>query len=629
MIDSQCTSVLRRAARTLVVLSLLAAFAACTTTTPTRPLTDVRALEQRAQAAVEARNFAAASDLYTQLATGTSGATRAGYLLEAARLATEYGDTALARRRLAEARGGATPEQQQMITVLLARLELEEGRPQAALDALAPLPQQLADTPRIAAAEVRGRALFELGRPVDAVRVLAEREVWLNDADSILANQRLIWDGFRRHAPAAPLPAVGDSIVDGWLALAPLVGIDNGSELRRALLTWRQTYTDHPAAAGLLAELLASQRSANFPSSIALLLPLSSEQRRAALAIRDGFLAAHLRNAQGASTTVRIYDTTRVGSQEAYLRAQLEGAEFIVGPLLRPEVDQVIDQAGFVPTLALNFATKDARFLNGFYQYALAPGDEARAIAAAAATSGAKTALVFVPSNQRGYQIRDDFRAAFEAYGGEVLDWSGYEPTLQDFSQPTAAILNVARSTQRERRLAANLGVPIQFEPRRRQDADMIFVVADARAARLLAAQLRFYAAGDIPTYATSEIFDPGAPGRDNDLNGLIFVDAPSLIDPDAGATDLHRELTAFWPQRYGEFRLYGMGFDAYQLVNALYSGNGGFWPMHGLSGDLSLDEQGRVHRALPLAQFRNGRPVALETSPRSAGEPASLIGQR
>jgi hypothetical protein len=31
------------------------------------------------------------------------------------------------------------------------------------------------------------------------------------------------------------------------------------------------------------------------------------------------------------------------------------------------------------------------------------------------------------------------------------------------------------------------------------------------------------------------------------------------------------------------------------------------------LSGDLSLDGQGRVHRTLPLAQFRNGTPVALE----------------
>ena len=39
--------------------------------------------------------------------------------------------------------------------------------------------------------------------------------------------------------------------------------------------------------------------------------------------------------------TVRVYDTAQLGSTEAYLRAQLDGADFIVGPLFREEVDAV------------------------------------------------------------------------------------------------------------------------------------------------------------------------------------------------------------------------------------------------------------------------------------------------
>ena len=117
-----------------------------------------------------------------------------------------------------------------------------------------------------------------------------------------------------------------------------------------------------------------------------------------------------------------------------------------------------------------------------------------------------------MPSNQGGYQIRDSFRAAFEAAGGELLDWYGYEPTLQDFSQPTAALLNVRRSAERHQRLAANLGMPVQFEARRRQDIDMIFVmVTDARPGRLIASQLRFFGAGDIPVYANAESSIPAA----------------------------------------------------------------------------------------------------------------------
>jgi hypothetical protein len=46
------------------------------------------------------------------------------------------------------------------------------------------------------------------------------------------------------------------------------------------------------------------------------------------------------------------------------------------------------------------------------------------------------------------------------------------------------------------------------------------------------------------------------------------------------------------------------------------------------MSGDLSLDADGRVHRALPLAQFRNGRPAAYEVP--VAGAPSrELVGTR
>ena len=627
--DSQSTSAPSRAAR-IVAIALFAAAAACTSVTPTqRPSGDIAALEQRARAAADSGNLQTAADLYTQLATASSGTARVDFLLQAARLAAEYGDTALARRRIGEARSGANVAQQQASTVLLARLELAEGRPQAALDMLASLPALPEQTQRDAAA-IRGQALFRVGRPAEAVRVLVEREVWLTDGDSILANQRMIWDGFSASPTAPPAAPTGDVVIDGWLALAPLTA-SSGSELRRSLLAWRQTYTTHPAAAGLLAELLASQRSTVFPSQVALLLPLSSPQRAFALAIQDGFMAAHLRNANNTVTSVRVYDSARLGSTEAYLQAQLDGAEFIIGPLGRTEVDQVIEQAGFVPTLALGYATNDTALLRGFYQFALAPEDEARAVAVAAIAAGAKTGVAFVPSNPGGLRIGETFRAAFEEAGGKLLDSYPYEPSLQDFSAPTAALLNVTRSRQRHQRLAANLGVPVQFpEARRRQDVDMIFiVVADSGTGRLIASQLRFYGAGDIPVYANAEIFNPGSTGRDNDLNGFIFADTPAVVSPDREAEALRADLQAYWPARASLARYYGMGFDTYGLIASLYTNDGTAWSMRGLSGDLSLDEQGRVRRVLPLAQFQRGRPVALDTSGLESIDAGGLIGGR
>ncbi len=629
MNDKQSTSALTRAARTLAVV-LLAACAACTSVTPTqRPTGDLTALEERARTAAESGDSAAAADLYSQLAAASSGAARIDYLLEAARLAADSGDLGLARRRVGEARSGATVAQQQTSAVLLARLELAEGRPQAALDQLAALQQPLLPAAQSDAAAVRGQALFRLGRPVEAVRVLVEREIWLSDAAAVLANQRMIWDGFRQYPATAPLAPTGDTVIDGWLALAPLA-TGAGADLRRSLLSWRQTYTTHPAAAGLLADLLAAQRATAFPSQLALLLPLSSPERAFATAIRDGFLAAHLSNASNTPTNVRVYDSARLGSTQAYLQAQLDGADFIVGPLLASEVDQVVGQAGFVPTMALNFATSDTTLLRSFYQFALAPEDEARTIAAAAVAAGAKTAVVFAPSNQRGYRIKDDFQAAFTAAGGEVLDWYGYEPALQDFSAPVATLLNVTRSRERHQRLAANLGVPVQFpEARRRQDVDMIFVIADPLAARALASQLRFFGAADIPMYATAQIYNPATTGRENDLNGFIIADTPALVAPDADASAVRAGLEAYWPQRTAYIRYYDMGFDAYELITPLYANDGSSWSVRGLSGDLSLDEQGRVRRVLPLAQFRNGRPVALDTERPQPIDSRGIIGQR
>jgi uncharacterized protein len=613
MIAIQSTSVLRiRATRPLLAL-LLASVAACVSSPPQQPTraasaSQIQSLEARARAAAKSGD-ATAADLYAQLAASTTGTQHIDYLIESARASIAHGDTQLARRRLNDAKAGANRDQQQAITVQSARLELADRKPQGALDMLATLQPPMSVPVQSDAAAVRGQALFELGRPADAVRTLVEREVWLDDSVSILANQRLIWDGLRQHPPATAVNPTGDRIVDGWLALAP-IATSNPADLRRSLLRWRETYTDHPAAGVLLADLLAAQHATGFPTQIALLLPLSSPQRAQALAIRDGFVAAHLRSAASDATTIRVYDTAQ-GSQAQYLRAQLDGADFIVGPLLTADVEQVITQAGFVPTLALNFAQSATPSLRSFYQFSLSPEDEARTIADAMALGGAKTAVAFIPNSDRGRRTLATFRMEFEARGGRLIDSVGYDRGSQEFAQPIMSLLNITRSNQRERRLAANIGVPIEFEPRRRQDIDAIFIAADdARSGRLLAPQLRFHSAGDIPTFATSDIYDPGNAAGDNDLNGLIFADAPVLITPSASADDLRHDLQTYWPQRGGLTKLYGMGFDAYQLIGSLYNDSRAAWPVRGMSGDLSLDTTGRIHRGLPLAQFRNGKPV-------------------
>jgi len=67
-------------------------------------------------------------------------------------------------------------------------------------------------------------------------------------------------------------------------------------------------------------------------------------------------------------------------------------------------------------------------------------------------------------------------------------------------------------------------------------------------------------------------------------------------------------------PRAKGSYaRLYAMGVDAFRLyprlkqLAALPNSK-----IFGVTGDLSIDGQGKIHRKMPFAIFKRGRPVTL-----------------
>lgn len=607
--------------RTIVTLTCLMALAACETPGPTLS-TDLRALEETAEQLVAAGELERAVEAYTRLINASSGSTQSRYLTDGARVLMDVGNYGSARRWLVQARNAATPAQDQQVLVLLAEVDIAEGRPDTALETLELVADPTSDELIAAVAAARGRAFFGLGRVEEAVSTLVEREFWLNESDQILDNHRLIWMGLVGQASDAQHVPTGEPVVDGWLALQPVATASRADPLglREGLLQWRRAHPDHPAARGLMLELLAESRlsqSYSYPAQIAVLLPFSSVQQSVARAVRDGFIAAHLSNSvetpDGAATTLKFYDTAQLGPEEAYLRAQIDGADFVVGPLLKPELEEIIDSAGFIPTLALNSIESERPAPSSLYQFALAPEDEAREVARHAVANGAVNAVALIQNSDWGLRLLSSFRDELESLGGQLLQFRGYDAGSQDFSLAITTLLNIERSNQRRQRLAANLGMPLEFEPRRRQDVDVIFVAADARAGRLLVPQLRFHYAGDIPTYATSAVHESHA--SDTDLNGVLFPDTPWVLLEDDANLELKTSLETYWPQRTSPpwTRFYGFGFDAYRLVPLLYNRPEGFSSVSALSGELSLGEDGRVRRRLPFAQFREGRPLPIE----------------
>ncbi len=467
---------------------------------------------------------------------------------------------------------------------------------------------------------LRADANFQQGDPVRAIEILAHRESWLDNAQSIKDNRNRLWHGLLNTDSGTlrrGLALTADAEVRGWLNLASLATTtgQTGSAWSSGLEQWQQANFNHPALLILGKQSAVDSVFLDHPRQIALLLPLSGAAETAGIAIRDGFFGAYFSNQYDPMQTqaIRVYDTASLGVSNAYNQAITDGAQFVIGPLLKKDVTTLAEEPMLpVPVLALNYLPDDLSSPPQFYQFALAPEDEASSAAQRVIMEGQTRGVALIPNNEWGRRVLSSFATELEHSGGTLLEYRSYQIGSQDFSTEIEGLMHLSDSVQRYRRLRANINEPLQFESRRRQDTEFIFLATDANVGRLIKPQLRFHYSGDLPVYSTSSIY--AMDGRsDTDLNGVMFADIPWIIEPANqfdGLPDLYR---SSWPEKQQLTRLQAMGYDAYKLAPALFSNIAGPLPeIYGATGRLYLDSGGRVHRRLDWAQFRRGQPVAL-----------------
>lgn len=349
---------------------------------------------------------------------------------------------------------------------------------------------------------------------------------------------------------------------------------------------------------------------------IALLLPVTGRASAAAISVRDGFMTAYFQTPVNERPRVRVYDTGTVSVASALAQATSEGADFIVGPLTREEVVAAADYPAVrPPVLALNFLPAERPPPAQFYQYALSPEDEARLAARRVLEDHHRHGVAIVPTGDWGARVLAAFKQELQAGGGDLLAATQIDPARTDYSTSITEVLRLSDSSARYHRLESVLGTKLQFEPRRRNDIEFIFAPAPANTERLLRPQLRFHFAGDIPTYATSDAFEPD-PRANEDLDGLIFPDMPWMLGGEL-AEAVHAAARQAWPaDGPHRGRLFAFGFDALRLTQALkHMGVNGNISVDGLTGHLSLDAQHRVHRDIGWAQVHNGEVRLLAAS--------------
>lgn len=404
--------------------------------------------------------------------------------------------------------------------------------------------------------------------------------------------------------------------LQGWLSLAYIYKMyhEDESLFASEQQQWKQRYQHHPGKYLLSSQQASSQKSnrGNQSLHIALLLPNKGPHATAGAAIKAGFMSNYYDHQHDpkAPVDITVYDTTDHDVQTVYRQAVHQGANVVVGPLIKHDVARIEAMgSALVPTLGLNRTHHSKKTTHHLFEYALSPHDEAQQVAKKILRDGASRVLVIIPAGNWGKEVADAFTETFHSLGGQIIDTATYQPydsldlTIKQLLKINNKTFNQFRQGQTEE---DNIASP------RRTDFDAIFMIANPTIGRQIKPLLQFYFADNIPVYSTSEIYTgvPN-PNLDRDLNGIIFCDMPFNLLNNQRSQHAHQQLAQLVPKlALNKQALFAFGQDAYLIATHLSPLKlSPYHQLDGLTGRLYLDNQ-QILRQLLWATFKNGVPV-------------------
>jgi outer membrane PBP1 activator LpoA protein len=598
----------------LAALLAAAVIAGCSTTTPTRTT-----VYEQPSAAKVGTAPTALSAARSQLATMKTDA-RIGAALQWAEHYLDQQRPGDAGQLLADLNPQAMDNEQRFTWILLSgRAQLGDQRPD---DALALLQRHEDDILQYPAEQQAGLDLLKadaLAMKGDLTGSLQQRVAThplLEDEDQDY-NHGMIWQLLMQLSSSELADAIEDSRGDllGWLTLAqlyrdPIADLD--AQVSR-LNQWSAQWRTHPATDDVPDMLDALEKAVSErPSKVAILLPATGPLKNAGKALQEGIMTAYYRHKQdGNPPVLRFYDSGGDDILALYQQAVQDGADFILGPLAKDKAATIANQGTLpVTTLALNYIDQ-GELPENFFQFGLAPEDEARQIALQGAREGASQAGILYPEGEWGERVAQAFAQEWQSLGGTVTVTRTYQegPTLGD---TVKELLLVAQSQSRGQAVSRFTSLDMDIQPRRRQDMGFLFLLANPNQGRQVKPALNFHYAKDLPVYSTALIHSGESnPRRDQDLNGVRFVDMPWMLSNED--SQLRRMSNEQWPEGHGRYeRLFAMGIDAYRLqsrvflLSTLPSSE-----LPGVTGRLSMKQQ-RIVRELNWGVFINGEARAL-----------------
>jgi len=421
--------------------------------------------------------------------------------------------------------------------------------------------------------------------------------------------------------------------IQAWMALlniATAQELDLDEQVSQ-LESWLARNPRHPAAQSLPIELqLLQNATRERPQQVTLLLPLSGNLQKAGEAVRDGFFAAYYQALQRGSAvpSVTIIDSqSHEDFMSLYKQVSGSGTQLIIGPLEKEKVSLLKEKGRLsVQTLALNDTVDEksagTQTTTNLFLFGLSPEDEARQIARQTYLQH-KRALVIAPNNDWGQRISRAFISSWliDAKNSgapdlapidthQMLGTALFDTKKEDYSAVVQQMLGIDDSQNRMRRVKQWISGDVEFEPRRRQDIDMIFLAARPEQARQINPLLAFHYAGDIPVYASSSIYAGGSlPEKDNDLNGVRLLISPWLLNTNPLKTALEKQAST----QASLQNLYAMGADTWRLHARLgLLANSAQGRLHGNTGILQIEAGQRVTRLQQWARMEKGKLIPL-----------------
>lgn len=399
-----------------------------------------------------------------------------------------------------------------------------------------------------------------------------------------------------------------------WLALARTIAQEGWQpeKQRIALMNWIEDHPSH-SAYRFARHRVDATCVPNPSASIALILPLSSPFRDAAIAFEEGFSSRLLADGTTASIAIKAYDfgDDFDNAKTLYDQAVDEGATFIVGPLGREAVASLSSYRAMpVPTLLIGHDEAAPR--SRAFSLDLSREREALDLVEHAWQRGFRHALFLYGSEKEKQDIAQFAAAAWVDHGGVVIDSVIIPNTTADHTELLSRLfrLGLSEQTNDEMQRLTGGNIALETDTEIRPDLDLILLFTDSATARLLKPQIDFYKASGIPVYSQNVVFEGRPdPVNDLDLEGILFSDMPWMVRAGLGWESSEPDEAPAMPRRGSPLsRFFALGADAYLLAcQLLEHPNQSRWRIGGVSGTFQSTTNGQINRSSDWVIYKGG----------------------